>query len=106
MADFDIAAQIIIIAFAIVGLFFSLFEAYMRWYELKSRIRVTIYESRLPDRSQLKEVSSEESFYEIWNKQPKYVFIRADNVGNKPVTLLGPAMPSQIVRLRELKQGR
>lgn len=90
MTDFEIASQIVIIAFALVGLFFSLFEAYMRWYELKPRIRVTIYESRLPDRSELKKVSSEKSFHEMWDKQPKYVFVRADNIGNKSVTLLSP----------------
>jgi hypothetical protein len=106
MADFDIA-QFFLVVFAGLGVVFTIFEAYMRWIELKPRVRVTIYELRLPDPSELLKVTSEKEFYEVYERQPNHVFIRAQNVGSKPVTLISPklSMPGTMVYAPDLQTG-
>lgn len=80
MVDFDIA-QIFLVVFAGLGVVFTIFEAYMRWLDLKPRVSVTIYELNLPNPSELSKVTSEKEFYEVYERLPNHVFIRAQNVG-------------------------
>jgi hypothetical protein len=106
MVDFDIA-QIFLVVFAGLGVVFTIFEVYMRWLDLKPRVRVTIYKLNLPDPSEHSKVTSEKEFYEIYERLPNHVFIRAQNVGNKPVTLISPIirMPGTMVYAPDLQTG-
>jgi hypothetical protein len=87
MVEFDIA-QAFLIIFASIGVGFSIFEAYMRWLDFKPRVRVRIYASKVPSRDESSRITSQEEFDDMWDRLPDYVFIRAENVGSKSVTLL------------------
>ena len=106
MVDLDIA-QFFLVVFAGLGVLFTIFEVYIRWIELKPRVMVTIYELKLPDPSELLKVTSEKEFYEVYERQPNHVFIRAQNVGSKPVTLISPklSMPGTMVYAPDLQTG-
>lgn len=106
MTDFGIT-QIFLVVFAGIGVGLTIFEAYMRWFELKPRVKVTLYEFNVPALSELSKVTSEKQFYDMYARQPTYVFIRAENVGNKPVTLLSPKirMPGTMSYAPDLTSG-